>query len=282
MVHALRPCRAVALVAFAASPLAAQRNVPSTYAITNARVIPVSGATIEKGTIVIRDGLIAAVGPTVAIPADARVIDGTGLSVYPGFIDAYGSLGIPVAAGGAAAAATARPAAPNSNYPVGLQPEISVLDLLRAGDDAFAPAHAAGVTTVLTAQGTGVWRGQSAVSTSAAVMSAHGDQGTGRPACRPSHGVVVVAAAAAGGLSGSLMGVFAALRQQLFDAHTIAMGRSHTPGRAPGECAVPIATPRSMHCCRSCRVSCRSSSLPIPSVRSSAPSTLRRNSTCAQ
>ena len=73
----------------------AQHNATDTYAITNARIISVSGPVIDRGTVVIRDGLIAAVGPNVSVPADARLIDGTGLTVYPGLIDANTSLGIP-------------------------------------------------------------------------------------------------------------------------------------------------------------------------------------------
>src|SRR5207237_105075 len=67
----------------------------------NARIVPVSGPVIAKGTLVVRDGLIAAVGANVAVPADARVVDGAGLTVYPGLIDAYSSVGL-----GAAAAPT--------------------------------------------------------------------------------------------------------------------------------------------------------------------------------
>ena len=64
---------------------AAQRHTATdTYAITNARIVTVSGPAIDRGTIVIRDGLIAAVGANVAAPPDARPIDGTGLTVYPG------------------------------------------------------------------------------------------------------------------------------------------------------------------------------------------------------
>ena len=73
-------------------PSEAQRSGIDTYAITNARIVTVSGPVIERGTVVIRDGLIAAVGANVAAPADARLIDGTGLSVYPGLIDASTSL----------------------------------------------------------------------------------------------------------------------------------------------------------------------------------------------
>ena len=55
------------------------------YAITNARIVTVSDKTIERGTVVVRDGLIESVGAGLKIPADARVIDGNGLTVYPDF-----------------------------------------------------------------------------------------------------------------------------------------------------------------------------------------------------
>lgn len=64
------------------------------YAIRNARVITVSGPTIENGTVVIRDGKIEAVGPNVTVPGDAHVIDAQGLWVYPGMFDAGTSLGL--------------------------------------------------------------------------------------------------------------------------------------------------------------------------------------------
>jgi len=76
----------------------ARNAAVDTYAITNARIVPVSGQEIARGTVVIRNGLIAAVGANVAAPADARTIDGAGLSIYPGLIDASTSLGIPTAA----------------------------------------------------------------------------------------------------------------------------------------------------------------------------------------
>ncbi|OYT72054.1 MAG: amidohydrolase [Chloracidobacterium sp. CP2_5A] len=66
----------------------------ATVAIRDARLVPVSGDVIERGTIVIRDGKIAAIGPTAAIPSGAQVIDGKGLTVYPGMIDAATSLGL--------------------------------------------------------------------------------------------------------------------------------------------------------------------------------------------
>src|SRR5438132_5296350 len=76
-------------------PSKAQHNAIETYAITNARIVTVAGPAIEKGTVVIRDGLILSVGANVTPPADARTIDGAGLTVYPGLIDANTNLGMP-------------------------------------------------------------------------------------------------------------------------------------------------------------------------------------------
>ncbi len=66
----------------------------ATWAITNARIVPVSGPAIERGTIVIRGNRIQAVGASVQVPSGARAVDARGASVYPGFIDAETDLGI--------------------------------------------------------------------------------------------------------------------------------------------------------------------------------------------
>lgn len=65
-----------------------------TFVIRNARIVTVSGADIENGTVVIREGKIAAVGTTVDIPANSQTIDARGLSVYPGMIDAGTAMGL--------------------------------------------------------------------------------------------------------------------------------------------------------------------------------------------
>lgn len=64
------------------------------YAIRNARIMTVSGADIENGTVVIRDGKIEAVGVNVTSPSGAQVIEARGLWVYPGMMDAGTSLGL--------------------------------------------------------------------------------------------------------------------------------------------------------------------------------------------
>ena len=63
-------------------------------AIRGGTVIPVSGPQIANGTVLMRDGKIAAVGVNVAIPADAEVVDATGKYVMPGLVDAMTSLGL--------------------------------------------------------------------------------------------------------------------------------------------------------------------------------------------
>jgi imidazolonepropionase-like amidohydrolase len=67
-----------------------------TFAITNARIVTVSGTPIENGTIVIQNGKIAAVGgaANVSIPAGAERIEGRGLSIFPGMIDAGTNMGL--------------------------------------------------------------------------------------------------------------------------------------------------------------------------------------------
>ena len=68
---------------------------PVAYAIKGAKIVPVSGEPIDAGTVVVRDGVIVAVGTVdrVEVPYDAEVIEGKGLIVYPGFIDLYTTSG---------------------------------------------------------------------------------------------------------------------------------------------------------------------------------------------
>ncbi len=89
-------------LAFAASASMAQSDgsqqnktgKAGTFAIVGARIVPVSGPTIESGTVVIQNGKIAAVGAGAAVPSGAERIDGKGLTVFPGMIDAGTNLGL--------------------------------------------------------------------------------------------------------------------------------------------------------------------------------------------
>ena len=199
----------------------AQRSAIDTYAITNARIVPVSGATIERGTVVIRNGLIAVIGANVTAPPDARVIDGTGLTVYPGLIDSYTNLALPEAAaspspaGGGGViffAAPPRPAAgPNSTQPPGLQPEVMAEEIIRPGGTEIESSRNIGITTALTVPRTGIWMGQSAL------INLAGDTPQ-QMIVRSPVAMHVGFTPLRGGYPGSLMGVFASLRQMMLDA----------------------------------------------------------------
>ncbi len=201
-----------------------ERAIPGTYAITNARIVPGAGPTIDRGTIVIRDGLIVAAGAAVSAPADARIIDGAGLSIYPGLIDGLSNLGVPTRRGAGAAGAggggflgQAAPqqvatAAPNSEHPVGLQPELRMVDIMEFEGDVLDGARGAGITTVLAAPRDGIFMGQSAVINLAGASAQ--DMLVKSPVAlhigfTPVRGQ---------GYPNSLLGVFASLRQMLLDA----------------------------------------------------------------
>jgi len=64
-----------------------RENTPKVHALVNARIVHGPGRVIEKGTIVLRDGTIEAVGAGVKPPTDARVWDYEGLTIYPGLIE---------------------------------------------------------------------------------------------------------------------------------------------------------------------------------------------------
>lgn len=208
-----------------------ERNAPEVYAITNARIVTVAGPTIDKGTVVVRDGMISGVGANVQPPADARIIDGAGLTVYPGLIDANSSLGLvapPPAAnggrggrgGGRGAAPTQQGApagAPNSLHPVGLQPELAVIDILHPDAEALAGPQSAGITTALTAPSTGIFRGLSAV------IDLAGETPQAMIVKAPIAEHIGFTPLRGGGYPGSLLGVFSSLRQMLLDAQHYAL-----------------------------------------------------------
>src|SRR5215470_10209953 len=83
----------LSLVCFRAS-LLAQAPAPTTYAITHAKLVTLAGPPIDDGTVVIKDGKIAAVGAAVEVPAGAQVIDAKGLQVSPGLFDPVTQMGL--------------------------------------------------------------------------------------------------------------------------------------------------------------------------------------------
>ena len=200
-------------------------------AIKGGTVVTVSGATIPKGTVVIRGGLIVAVGADVPVPADARTIDATGMTVYPGLIDSYTNLGLPAAAapagfgrgGGApqqptvpvpqgAAAATPPPT------PSGQSPELMASDLLKVAADTFDAQRSAGVTTALTAPRDGLFQGQSALINLGGTAATGGDDPEKLILKSPATLNIGFIPSRGGGYPSSLMGGYAFVRQALLDA----------------------------------------------------------------
>ena len=148
----------LALMAFAQNGPADQNNigVAGTFAITNATIHTVSGDVIENGTVVIRDGKIAAVGAGVRAPRGANVINGKGMQVFPGMIDAgtnMGLLEIGNAVIGTVDVAETGNINPNAQAILAINPHTSHINVTRVN----------GITSVLSMPRGGIISGQSAV-----------------------------------------------------------------------------------------------------------------------
>ena len=184
------------------------------FAITNAQVVTVSGPNIARTTVIIRDGLIESIGENAKVPADAQVIDGTGLTIYPGFFDALTSLGLPAPAPPQPRGQGQQQNQPpsNSNYPDGLQPEESAASQLKAGDAQFETQRNTGITTALTVSRNGIFNGRSAL------INLAGDSVSAMIIKSPFAEHITFTTLRTGAYPTSLMGTFSALRQMLLDA----------------------------------------------------------------
>ncbi len=154
--HLLNSLLILAVISLCTASLFAQsKDTTAVYAIRNAKIITVTGATIEKGTILIRDGKIADVGATVNIPGNAKVIDATGLSVYPGLIDANTILGLSEVASVRETIDTNELGDFNAN--------MRALTAVNPHSEHLPVARMNGVTTVLTCPQGGIVSGQCAL-----------------------------------------------------------------------------------------------------------------------
>jgi hypothetical protein len=141
------------------SATSARAEKTPVYALTGGRVVTVSGPIQEGATVVLRDGVVEAVGSGVKIPADARVIDAKGLTLTPGLIDGFGGIGLPAAGpprGGPGGGGGGNPPAPRDAT---LAPQTLVLDKIRAAD--ALKARDSGFTTALVIPREGVLPGRS-------------------------------------------------------------------------------------------------------------------------
>ncbi|MET0619506.1 MAG: amidohydrolase family protein [Thermoanaerobaculia bacterium] len=215
------------LMLLASSPIApAATPDRNAYALTGARVIAAPGKVFDSGVVVVRGGVIEAVGPAgTAIPADATVIDVSGKVVHAAFVDPYVTVdrlagrgpkrpsddetSAPAAPAPAPSAAATGPAA----HPVkAVRAETRAIERLEVRDDVAEALRRQGFAVVAAVPATGVLRGQGAI-----VSLADGPL-SGR-VLDPSNGQIV----AMRGLDEneyptSNMGAVAATRQAFLDA----------------------------------------------------------------
>jgi len=197
--------------------LAAAADGPDSYAVTGARILVGTGEVIDNGVLVVDDGLIVSVGGVgerLAVPQGAWVIDASGKTVYPGFIDALGNLGL-------GAKPQAEVAAPRREETIARGPEDrpgtysfkAAADELTLSDDRVVKWRNAGFTSAVTVSDQGIFSGQ------ATFINLAGERER-EMVVRTPVGLRVNFARPGSGRSfpGSLMGVVAYVKQAFADA----------------------------------------------------------------
>lgn len=123
-------------------------NAPGTIAIVGAKLLTVTHGTIESGTIVLANGKITEVGPSASTkaPAGAQVVDGKGMTVYPGLFDAETNLGLYEVASDAMARDTAETADE-------IEPQMHVYDAFHAESARIPVERLNGITDAVVAPG---------------------------------------------------------------------------------------------------------------------------------
>jgi len=202
-----------ALIVFSAGVVA--QPPPAAVAIRNARIITVSGAPIAKGTVILRNGLIEAVGDNLPVPAGAMIIEGEGLTVYPGLVDALSTWGMPgTISNGRGGRGAAAPTGPPSRGPEDRPATtswIKAADEIQPTDRRIEAARNAGFTTAVVFPTRGIFGGQGSIVDLAGTRSEE-------MVLLPSVGQYITMARASGGYPSALMGSIAYIRQIYLDA----------------------------------------------------------------
>ena len=250
MKHPLRVSRSVILSLVSAAVLAATAprsgDVGPTYAIRGCRIVPVAGPPVDKGVIVIRDGLIESVGPVekIKVPEDAEIVEAEGLVAYPGLVAALSTLFLeqPARPGAQSPEAAETPfpaqaqatAAGEDRFPPG--PGLFVLDQLKPAKAALEGFHKAGFTTVLVAPTRGIFEGQSVV------LNLNGEP-LAPMVLRNGAALHINFTTERGGYPSSLMGTIAHIRQSFIDADYYA-ARQAQYAKSPAGLKRPEYDPR--------------------------------------
>ena len=157
-------------------PINGIRDVRSGYyAFTNATIIQNENTKIEKGTLIIKQGKIVAVGNSVTLPAEAIIVDCAGKFIYPSFIDALTDYGVATPKRGAGGFNYGAPAQFSSNktgpynWNQAIKPETNAIDIFTTDETSASGYRANGFGTVFTHVKDGIARGTGAVVTLASV-----------------------------------------------------------------------------------------------------------------
>jgi len=141
-------------------------NTPSVHAFVHARIVTAPGHVLNNATIVIRDGIIEAVGERVSPPADARIWDMKGLTLYAGLIDLYSDYGVPKApdrpARGGAARQQEQPAGA-AHWNTKARADYDVAEEFKPDAKAAEKLRSQGFTLVQSVPEEGLFRGQAAL-----------------------------------------------------------------------------------------------------------------------
>jgi imidazolonepropionase-like amidohydrolase len=195
-----------------------RKNTPSVYAFTNARIVQSPGKIIEKGTLVIRNGIIESVG-TSAPPHDATVRDIAGLTLYPGFIDAFSDYGLPKppqrqrGGGGQEQPRPAEPPGGAQHWNAQVKSDQRAVELFKPDQKIAEKLHAQGITSTLSVPTRGIFKGASTL--------VHTGDGTINELVVQEVVAQHVSFQRDPGIEGypeSLMGAIALIRQTLLDA----------------------------------------------------------------
>jgi imidazolonepropionase-like amidohydrolase len=192
---------------------------PTAYAIRNARVVIEPGKSIPAASVVIRDGVIESVGAEVSIPPDAIVMDGKGLVIYPGLVDALSHAGHDAASRKTSVGAPSPEdlaseslAATKPDHRKGLMPDFVVAAAIKQDDNEMDAWRKSGFTNRLIAPVGAFLTGQSALVNLSGPSSREN-------IVRPQVGMHLSFRDAGGGdYPRSLMGHVAHVRQFLLDA----------------------------------------------------------------
>jgi len=140
-----------------------RENTPTVHALKNLTIIVAPGRKIEKGTIVVRDGVIESAGSNVSIPADARVWDCSGLTAYAGLIDLYTDIGQPKPPVQGTLGSNPQPQRGSAHWNSQIHPETSGAEQFLPDKETAEKFRAMGFTTALSAPSNGIIRGSSAL-----------------------------------------------------------------------------------------------------------------------